>query len=180
MLWTIHSKKVSLLLLLSQLLFSLLDLGLFGSCILALMLALFSQMLWKKTGWVACCCCHFLLQMQLAKIIVEGWSFFATLDFWRTVEKKYDRCRLEVYGFTLQCKSWLMGIKVIVFGRATYHKKKLSFRGPFFHFYRVKKRFYFFFENTIASALKSYIISFLQKKFVFNFLNPKKWKNQVF
>ena len=33
-----------------------------------------------------------------------------------------------------------------------------NFLGPFFHFFRAKKTFFDFFENSIASALKSYII----------------------
>ena len=37
-----------------------------------------------------------------------------------------------------------------------------NFWGPFFHFFGVKKILNFFFENTIASALKSYIIPILQ------------------
>ena len=48
-----------------------------------------------------------------------------------------------------------------------------NFWGLFFYFFGAKKFFKFFFENTIASAQKSYIIPFLQ----IYFLNPKKWKN---
>ena len=46
----------------------------------------------------------------------------------------------------------------------------------FFNVFRGKNFFLILFENTIASALKSYIIPFFQKNFFFNFLNPKTWK----
>jgi hypothetical protein len=49
-----------------------------------------------------------------------------------------------------------------------------NFLGSFFHVFRGKKEFKFFFENTIASALKSYIIPFLQKHLFKKILNPKK------
>jgi hypothetical protein len=46
-----------------------------------------------------------------------------------------------------------------------------NFFGPFFHFFVVKKNFNFFFENTIASALKSCIEkrkkTFFQKNHLF-------------
>ena len=46
-----------------------------------------------------------------------------------------------------------------------------NFWGLSFHFFRVN----FFFENTIASALKSCIIPFYKKNF-----HPKKWKKTPF
>ena len=50
-----------------------------------------------------------------------------------------------------------------------------NFWGPFFHFFGIKKNFENFFENTIASALKSCIIIFK-----FSFWGSEKVKKQVF
>ena len=49
----------------------------------------------------------------------------------------------------------------------------------FFQFFRVKKNFENFFENTIASALKSCIIKNI-KKISKNFFYPEKVKKPVF
>jgi hypothetical protein len=48
-----------------------------------------------------------------------------------------------------------------------------NFWGPFFSLFRGQKIFFNFFENTIASALKSCIITFLQKKEI-KFFDPQK------
>ena len=65
------------------------------------------------------------------------------------------------------------------------HGKKRSgpilsnFLAWFFHFFGVKKKFKKFFENIIASALKSYIMPFLQF-FFFKFFEPEKVKKRIF
>ena len=71
------------------------------------------------------------------------------------------------------------------FGRLALLKKRSgpimsNFLGLFFHFFGFNFFLNFFFENTIASALKSCIIPLSQKKCFFNFLNPKKVKNPFF
>ena len=52
--------------------------------------------------------------------------------------------------------------------------------GPFFHFFGVKNFFLNFFENTIASALKSCIILFLQFLIFLIFWTRKSEKNGLF
>ena len=55
-----------------------------------------------------------------------------------------------------------------------------NFWGPFFHFFRVKKNFKIFFENIVASALKSCIIPILQFIFFLIFWTRKSEKTGFF
>ena len=95
-------------------------------------------------------------------VVSPGMQYLWELQIPTSTDNRTDVWSRDFMIWKINFELWAVGCVIKVSGPIMS-----NFWGPFFHFFRVKNFFFNFFENTIASALKSYIIPFLQFFFKF-------------